>query len=266
MDAIDRLSYTVHPGEGPYAILIPGTLGTRSNWAPNVAALAKVCRPVVTELWGHGLTPAPKDRGAYELGAYVDAIDHIRRELGAEDWFVIGQSFGGALGAHLALAHPETVRGLVLTNDVMFAGDRNDQSALRAFLDSWGAKFRQPDGREALRNYPAGPVRAGHTKGLDANIRAAMIAEFDEIDPLALADFYELTLPYLGARDRLAEIAVPVLVVAGVHERRFGPISAHMALTIPNIEVVEVNAGHVVNSEAWRTFNVFVTAFLRRHQ
>ena len=69
MGAIDRLSYTVHPGEGPYAILIPGTLGTRSNWAPNVAALAKVCRPVVTELWGHGRTPAPKDRGAYELGA-----------------------------------------------------------------------------------------------------------------------------------------------------------------------------------------------------
>ena len=56
------------------------------------------------------------------------------------------------------------------------------------------------------------------------------------------------------------------LVVAGVHERRFGPISAHMALTIPNIEVVEVSAGHVVNSEAWRSFNVFVTAFLRRHQ
>lgn len=261
----DRLAYEVHPGTGRFALFLPGTLGTRSNWAVNVPMLAKVCRPVVAELWGHGRSPSPVDLASYEITNYVAAIDHIREELGADDWFVVGQSFGGALGAHLALARPDTVRALVLTNDVMLAGDAAAQLDMRAHLDAWGARYRGPDGAAALRDHPAGPSKSRHVAGLDPRIREAMIGEWAEIDRFALSEFYDRGLPYLGARDRVRYISCPVLVLNGTHEERFGPVAAYLAETIPDVEVVDLACHHVVNSEAWRTFNSFVSAFLRRH-
>ena len=262
----DRLAYEVHPGSGRHALFLPGTLGTRSNWAPNVPALAKVCRPVVAELWGHGRTATPKDPASYEIANYVAAIDRIREELAADDWFVVGQSFGGALGAHLALARPDTVRALVLTNDVMLAGDHAAQLAMRAHLDEWGARYRGPDGVASLRDHPAGPSKSRHVVDLDPSIRSAMIAEWAEIDRFALSEFYERGLPQLGARDRVHDISCPVLVLNGTHEQRFGPVARYLAESIPDVEVVDVACHHVVNSEAWPTFNLFVSAFLRRHR
>src|SRR5437870_13580594 len=56
-----QLYYDVHAGTGPYVLLVHGFLSSRTQWRLNLAALARVMRPVVVELWGHGRSPAPAD-------------------------------------------------------------------------------------------------------------------------------------------------------------------------------------------------------------
>ena len=67
-----HLHAVVHDGDGPFALILHGALGSRSYWDDNLEALKTVCRPVVLELWGHGRSPSPEDPKRYEPEAYVE--------------------------------------------------------------------------------------------------------------------------------------------------------------------------------------------------
>src|SRR3954453_2438210 len=100
----DRRPYVeVHDGDGPPALLVHGMLSSRAQWLLNLDALRSVCTPVVLELWGHGRSPTPEDPGAYAPEAYGETFDAIRRDLGVDRWFLIGQSLGAALTMRYAL-------------------------------------------------------------------------------------------------------------------------------------------------------------------
>ena len=118
-----RLHREVHPGNGPFLLLVHGILSGRSLWKPNLAALSAVSHPVVVELWGHGGSPSPDEGACYRPEAYVRAFDELRAELGAERWLVCGQSFGAALTLRYALDHPERVVAQVFTNSASALGD-----------------------------------------------------------------------------------------------------------------------------------------------
>ena len=60
-----ELHVDVHPGTGPFLLLVHGFLSGRSQWKLNLAALSEVVQPVVLELWGHGRSPSPEDVARY---------------------------------------------------------------------------------------------------------------------------------------------------------------------------------------------------------
>src|SRR5690349_10998236 len=97
MTSEPRLHRDVHEGRGPFVLLVHGMLSGRSQWRPNLAAIATVARPVVVELWGHGRSPSPQDPDLYHPDGYVREFERIRVELGIERWLVCGQSLGGSL-------------------------------------------------------------------------------------------------------------------------------------------------------------------------
>ena len=51
-----------------------------------------------------------------ELSRYGDEFEWIRGQLGLRSWAVRAQSFGAGIAIRYALAHPDAVWGLVLTN------------------------------------------------------------------------------------------------------------------------------------------------------
>ncbi|MGH7554635.1 MAG: alpha/beta fold hydrolase, partial [Longimicrobiales bacterium] len=61
------------------------------------AALSRVSRPVVVELYGHGRSSSREDPAAYHPDAYVAEFECIRALVGAERWAICGQSLGAAL-------------------------------------------------------------------------------------------------------------------------------------------------------------------------
>jgi proline iminopeptidase len=88
---------------------------------------------------GSAYSDQPEDDSLWELDRFVDEVEQVRCALGLEpDSFVLyGQSWGGILAIEYALAHPDNLKGLVISNmmsDVP-AYNRYAQDVLKPTMD-----------------------------------------------------------------------------------------------------------------------------------
>ena len=60
----------------------------------------------------------PEDPGLWEIPRFVDEVEQVRSALGLgkENFFLLGQSWGGILAIEYALEHQEHLRGLIVSN------------------------------------------------------------------------------------------------------------------------------------------------------
>jgi proline iminopeptidase len=65
---------------------------------------------------GSHASDQPDDVSLWEIPRFVDEVEQVRGALGLDDVVLYGQSWGGVLGIEYALAHPEHLRGLVVSN------------------------------------------------------------------------------------------------------------------------------------------------------
>jgi proline iminopeptidase len=67
---------------------------------------------------GSAYSDQPDDGSLWELDRFVDEVEQVRRALGLErDSFVLyGHSWGAILAIEYALAHPHSLKGLVISN------------------------------------------------------------------------------------------------------------------------------------------------------
>ena len=111
------ISYDVQgPPDAPAVLFVHGILTCRSHWLLNLPAFQRRYRTVVVELLGHGRSPAPEDPEDYHPDRYAERFDAIRESIGAERWFVVGQSLGAALSLNYVMGHPDDVIAHVVTN------------------------------------------------------------------------------------------------------------------------------------------------------
>lgn len=256
-----RLAVKIHDGTGPYLLLVHGLLASRAAWMPNLPALARVARPVVVELWGHGRSPTPEDTRHYHPDAYVEQLDGIRAELGADRWFICGLSLGAALTIRYALDRPDRVIGHVFTNSSSAFGDADWIENLRPVLAA-DADRMVAQGRRALENHPLNPSRG---RRLPPEVRERLVADCARHDPVGVARTLLHTVPASPVRDRIHANERPALLVAGRFESAFADHRAHAEVTMPKLRVVDADAGHAVNLEAGQTFDEAVAAFVRDH-
>ena len=250
----------VHEGHGPFLLLVHGVLSGRSQWRPNLAALARVARPVVIELWGHGRSPSPEDPALYEPAGYVCLFEQIRVALGAERWFVCGQSLGGALTLRYALDHPDRFIAHVFTNSVSALADAEWVARTQESTPALADMIEQ-GGRGAIERLPIHPARA--TRIPEAAHRA-LLEDAALLDPAGVARTFRYTVPDSSRRERAAENRVPTLLVHGERETRFRSHREFAERTMPELEVVGLDAGHAVNLEAAEEFDAAVCGFLAR--
>lgn len=246
--------WEVHPGNGPFLLLLHGFLCSRVQWTPNLAA----CRPVVAELYGHGRSPSPDDAGVYAPESYAAALDAIRAELGAESWFVGGASLGGALALRYALIRPEVVQGVIFTNS-MAAFAPTDQVSQRMEEGARSAERVRKGGMEEIDRIRVHPR---HARRLPGEIHEALLEDARRLDIGGVANTVRYTTPRASVRDDLAAIRVPALLACGRFERRFRPHRDFAAARMPGLAVVDMDAGHAVNMQAAGQFNRAVIDFL----
>ena len=172
----------------------------------------------------------------------------------------VGYSLGGRCSLHVALAHPEVVDRLVLVSATAGIADDAERSA-RVERDEALATHVEQIGVEAfLDEWLAQPLFAGLTAENDG--RAARLANTAE--GLAAS----LRLAGTGTQDplwgRLAEVHVPVLLVAGERDERFVGHAEHMAALLPDAAVAVLpDAGHAAHLEQPDAFATAVLGWER---
>ena len=219
--------------------LVHGFAQTRRCWGPVADDLAADHEIVAVDAPGHG-------RSAQVRADPWESAELLAGAGGHATW--LGYSMGGRLCLHLALAAPQHVRALVVVGAT--AGiDDPAQRARRRAEDEDRARQLEIEGLERfLERWLAQPLFAG----LGEEGRCDEERRKNTVAGLAAS----LRLAGAGAQEplwhRLEELAMPVLVVAGEHDRRFTALGRRMVDGIGDNATLAVvpGAGHAAHLEA----------------
>jgi proline iminopeptidase len=181
--------------------------------------------------------------------------DALREELGYEKWAVLGHSFGGNVALEYALRYPQHLSHLILmdTGGDQWWVNQNAPNLLRK------RGFKASTVESARRFYKGEitpseflPIFMKFSKAYNYRnnpleiVTAILTGHTPKFHPEALIFGYSQTLMGWSVMDRLGEIYVPTLIMAGRYDFLF-PTEHQVALAagIPHahLEVIEC-AGH----------------------
>ncbi len=224
----------------PRPIFVHGAGGSAGTWQHQEPRF-EGC--YVLALPGH-----PTGAAFSSVGAYAEWTAHAIAEIPGPR-VVVGHSMGGAVGLQLALDHPELVDGLVIiaSGPQLFVPDAAFELA----------KNDLPAECERL-------LRKGWVDPDDATI-AAEVAQMVAAGPQTLVCDYTACRAF-DVTDRVAEVQVPVLIVAGERDQ-LTPLSLSAKLTQglrQCIQVIVPGSGHWVMKEYPATVDLLIAGFLAR--
>lgn len=249
------LGFDVRRGDrsdAPRLVLIHGFTQTRSSWDRLRRDLGGDIETIAVDAPGHGESAAARldlDGGASAIAA-----------AGGRGTYV-GYSMGGRFALHAAFAHPQLVERLVLISATAGIDDADDRATRRRSDETLAATIEQDGVPAFLDRWLALPLFA--TLPAEAAGRAAR--ESNTAPGLASS----LRLAGTGTQqplwDRLGELTMPVLLVAGALDGKFLATAERMAALIPHadLQVVE-RAGHTVHLEQPDAFAEMLLDWLRR--
>lgn len=187
--------------------------------------------------------------------------DALRRRLGFERWAVLGHSFGGQVALEYALRYPQHVSRLVLVDTGADARWARENAARVMAQRGYG-----PAQVDLVRRWFCGEITAREYLPVFWRISGAympvhgmagMVRELAEggwrsrIRPAPFLFAGRTLLPGWSVVERLGEITVPTLVLAGREDFVFPPECQRELVTgLPHAELVLVDeAGHNPHDE-----------------
>jgi len=114
-DGVDLFYKIVGPPSGDYVLVLSGGPGEDIHSMQGIAdELGKKYRCIMWEQRGTGRSKLPKyDASTINLNAYIEDIEALRKQLRAEKFVVVGNSWGMILGLAYAGTHPDATRAVV---------------------------------------------------------------------------------------------------------------------------------------------------------
>ncbi len=114
-----KIHFTVQgrPG-GKTIIFVHGWTCDDRSWSRQVAAFARDYRVVTLDLPGHGQSDSPPSTG-YSIRLFADAVEAVRKEIGADRIVLVGHSMGAVVSRIYTLAHPDHVAGIVSADGLL---------------------------------------------------------------------------------------------------------------------------------------------------
>lgn len=227
------------PEDAPVLILAPSLGTTWHMWDRQIPELAQQWRVFRFDLPGHGGAPAHPAGSVAELAqrllATLDAV-------GVQRFGYAGCAFGGAIGAELALRHPERVASLALIAASPRFGTADEFRQRGVIVRTNGL---DPIARSAPERW--------FTAGFAANqpaITEWAVQMVRTTDPGCYIAACE-ALAAFDIRAELGSVGVPTLVLVGSDDQVTGPAEARTLVAgIPDARLAVVpGASHLVPVE-----------------
>ena len=247
------LYYECHGSGRDVVILIPAFSMDVRMWSPQIAPLSRLARVIAYDTRGHGRSAPPS-----EPYSSVDDLAGLMDELKIGGAHLVGLSNGARIALDFALVHPTRARSLVLASPGVSGFTGADFSYMAPVIRA----VRAGDLEQAAELWAATPLMH-----IPHDTAAAALVRTISHDNRTLWSYRTnperpLAPPAIG---RLADVAVPVLVIAGERDlpdlRR---LADTVAQRIPGATLVVIpGVGHIVNLAAPGEFNRAVEGFLR---
>jgi len=279
-----RLHYA-HAGEGPLMLFCHGFPEFWYTWRRQLEEFGRDHLAVAPDMRGYNLSDKPAGVEAYRIAEIIADIRGLAEHFGDERFVLVGHDWGGAACWAYAMAHPETLDGLVIANaphPAAFARELASNPE-QAEASQYMRLFRQDDAEatlsandfEWLWKFSLKPL---HDRGLmsDAD-RAAYLAAWGQ--PGALTgglNWYRATSlrpPKSGGGDddgppaldpAQFQVKVPTLVAWGMEDRALRPgLLDGLEAFVPDLRVERLpGVSHWVTHEASDRLNALIRAFL----
>jgi pimeloyl-ACP methyl ester carboxylesterase len=240
-------------GEGEWIVLVHGGEGTRIHWWQQVAVLAPLFRCVTYDMRGFGSSPVGEPY--VSDNPLRDDLVGLLSHLGVERAILVGHSMGGLAASGLAQAHPERVRGLVMSDSPFnfataalaeWAGQMASKirSGFNVFehLYANGFETRRPDLFYLYRSLNRLSINEERSRRTEA---------YETWTAQELGDYRGFPVPTLFIVGTEDELTLPWLMRA-------------TAKAVGGSELVEIeNAGHSAYAERAEVYNAEVMQFCR---
>ncbi|MFC8424032.1 3-oxoadipate enol-lactonase [Streptomyces sp. NPDC057236] len=226
--------------EGPVSappLLLGPSLGTSyALWDEVAPELSAAHRVVRWDLPGHGGSAAGLIGPGATVGDLAGLVLALADALGIERFAYAGVSLGGAVGLHLAVHHPDRLSSLaVICSSAHFNG-----------AEPWRERAARVRGG-GLAELAQGADARWFTSGFTV---PGLVRDHREADPEAYAACCD-ALAAFDLRDRLAEVSVPTLLVAGREDPATPPEHLReIADAVPDAALVEIpGASHLAPAQ-----------------
>jgi pimeloyl-ACP methyl ester carboxylesterase len=248
-------------GKGDSLVVIPGFGGGTGAYFRTIPVLTRDYRVIAIDNRGSGLSDKPDI--PYSMEMMADDVAGLLEALGITRAHVLGTSMGGMIAQHVALRHPEKTATLMLLGTT--CGGKHSVPASQEFVRHTFLVEQTPEERAR------GQIPFFFSQGF-------IDSSPDVIDSIVSVLVKYSPVPYVVARqtgasflhdtyDRLPDIGVPTLVIAGAEDEVIPVGNARiLASRIPNAELVIMDGlRHVVHTEAPEELHSVIRDFLKRH-
>ncbi len=231
---------------------------------------------------GSGNSDAPNDDDLWTVPRFVSEVDQVRAAIGGtkDNFCLLGHSWGGILAIEYALAHPDQLKCLVISN--MMASipaynayadkvlkPRMDQASLK-LVERLEAEHKTEDPqymnvlvpqfyeqhilRRPAAQWPDGVNRAFSKLNRHLYVLMQGPSEMGASGRLEQWDRFA----------DLKRIQAPTLVISGKYDTMDPAYMAAMARQLPRGELAATNGGHMAMYDDQPTYFAKLTAFLRK--
>ncbi len=252
----------------PTLVLLHGNPSSSFMFRDLIARLAARFHVIAPDYPGYGYSDAPAPQAyGYTFAHVAQTIDGLLTRIGATQYILYMQDYGGPVGMRLAVAHADRVRGLIIQNANAY------EEGLPA---QWRAELQQqareathpPHGATAPEHKPPSSFAANlqwtremYTRGArDAatmtpdgyTFDAAMLSRpgQDDVQDALGGDYYTNLLLYPQWQAWLRQHQPRTLIVWGRGDYIFGPAAAEAyKRDLPKAKLVFYDGGHFVLEE-----------------
>lgn len=230
-------------------LFLHGFMGCAADWQAVMPALSPRFDCVAVDLPGHGKTRIGGGEAAYRMENCAALLLAFLQKLKIRTCSLIGYSMGGRLALYLAVNHPRHFRALILESASPGLRTAAERTRRMAEDEARAVRLESSDFRDFLKIWYQLPLFANLTRHAGFE---ALFARRLQNDPAGLA----ASLRHMGTGRQpslwrhLANLTLPVLLLAGERDQKFVRLNRQMATACPSaqLQIIE-GAGHTIHFE-----------------
>ena len=236
------------PEYAPPVLLLNAGQMAGWSWMTNVGALNEHYRTYAIDTIGEPGRSQLGDINHFPQNGleWSDLLVEITDELGVEKAYIVGASNGGFLALNYAIHYPERIEKMVLLGSMGLTPSTNENIMRITFSQMFPLKWVQDN---TFR----------WSFGDDPKLRTQINDWFRLVFQTAPQQSPPITMKV----EDLRQVKVPTLAVLGTKDRLMGDLGAvkELASNVPEIEIVEIEASHLMGMEEPATCNRLILEF-----